>query len=82
MWGDEPAQTRLEKMIADLDGYIERRAAQLASPQIEAARADAVERIRRARHVLLRQDDLVTELRKQLVALERQLERAREVTSG
>jgi hypothetical protein len=67
----------LAAMIADLGGYIERHAAELAEPKIDAAQAAAAEEVRLARRETQRQEDLVTELRRRLTAQERITERLR-----
>lgn len=45
---------QLAAMIADLDGYIERRAAELAAPLIEEARAQAAQEVATARNEVQR----------------------------
>jgi hypothetical protein len=67
----------LSHVAADLDGYIERRAAELATPLIEQAEARADERLRSAGHEVQRQVDLVAELRKTLEVRDRQLAAAK-----
>lgn len=62
----------LAAVVSDLDGYIERRAAEQAAPMIAAARQEADERVAEAAAQVQRGDDLVHELRRRLDALERQ----------
>ncbi len=69
--GDLAAQLRA--MITDLDGYIERRAAEMAAPIIEAARADADARIAEAQFGLQRRDALTEEMRRRLAMQDRHL---------
>lgn len=56
----------LEKITSDLDGYLERRAAELAAPLIEQAEEHAAECLGKAEFEARRQADLVAELRRQL----------------
>ncbi|MEU8278187.1 winged helix-turn-helix domain-containing protein [Microbispora bryophytorum] len=69
----------LRDTVAGLDGHIERRAQQIADPLIEEARRAADERVaaaeRELANVRQRGEDLAAEFRRQLVALERQLDR-------
>ncbi|HEY3958617.1 MAG TPA: hypothetical protein VGM53_35080 [Streptosporangiaceae bacterium] len=53
----------LRAAIADLDGYIERRAAELAAPRIADAHAQAAAEASRLRAELARRADLVAEQR-------------------
>ena len=50
---------RLAAMIADLEGFIDRRAADLATPLIEEARAEAAREVAAARHEAERKEDLI-----------------------
>lgn len=61
---------RLDGMLANLDAHIERRAQELAQPLIAKAREAALTDIERARHQQQRAEDLVTELRRQIRALD------------
>jgi hypothetical protein len=63
----------LRAAIADLDGYIERRAAERAAPLIAEARAEATEKIAQARAELQRQQDLIAEMRRVLGIRDQQL---------
>ncbi|MGH3409453.1 MAG: hypothetical protein ACRDRJ_44220 [Streptosporangiaceae bacterium] len=65
---------QLRAVIADLDGYIEQRAAELAAPGIEGAREQAAAETRRLRAELTRREDLVAELRKRIEGLEDRLD--------
>lgn len=58
-------------MIANLQEYIDRRAGELAAPHIAAAGVQAGEEVAAARSGQQRAEDLVTELRRQFAALER-----------
>ena len=78
---------RLAAMIADLDGFINRRAAEQAAPLIDAARAEAAMAVAAAgRHIarleaeLTRARDLIDELRRHVDARNRQLDRWHEAT--
>ena len=72
----------LAAMIADLDGYIERHAAELAEPKIDVAQAAAAKEVRLARLETQRQEDLVKELRRRLIAQERIAGRLRAEAEG
>lgn len=73
--GDETILTeRLSRMIANLDAYITRRGAELAEEHIKAADEDCAQRIAAAEFETQRRDGLITELRRRIAALERQLE--------
>lgn len=61
----------LADMIANLEGYIERRAAELAAPQIAKAREAALVGVEGARGLQQRAEDLAVELRRQLRAVTR-----------
>jgi ATP-dependent Clp protease ATP-binding subunit ClpA len=67
----------LQATIADLDGYIERRAAELAKPAVEEARADADGKVRAAEADAQRWKDCNTELERQILPLRQRLERSR-----
>jgi len=67
----------LADMLSDLDGYIERRAAEMAAPAIEAAQADAVGKVRAAEADAQRWKDCNTELERQIRPLRQRLERSR-----
>lgn len=70
---------QLRAVIADLDGYIERRAAELAAPGIAGAREQAAAEAGRLRAELARSEDLVAELRKRIEGLEDRLDDLRVV---
>lgn len=76
--------TRLAETIADLNGYIEKRALEWAEPRIEAAyraaRTEIDEVKRAAASDRQRSADLVTELRRQIAALERQIQPRAQIT--
>ena len=79
----------LAATIRDLDSYIERRAEELANPLIAEAAAEAAGRVRaeqdllaEARAEILRQKDLVTELRRVAAARDRVAERWRAEAQG
>lgn len=74
---DETAETlaRLQVILADLDGYITRRAEEVAEPLIRQARAEAALQARAAEFETQRQIDLVRELRRRLTSADRRLER-------
>lgn len=87
MTGPPAPLDRLAVMIADLDGYISRRAAELAVPLADAARAEAAKavtaaeaRIEELEGDLLRATDLAAELRRHVDARNRQLDRWHEAT--
>lgn len=65
----------LQRITADLNGYIEQRATDLAAPLIEKAQAEAAEQVRRIEMDLQRQTDLVAECRRQMKPLIRHSER-------
>ncbi|MGH3158658.1 MAG: hypothetical protein ACRDNF_19065 [Streptosporangiaceae bacterium] len=73
---DSPAGLagHLRAVIADLEGYIERRAAELAAPGIEGAQEQAAAETRRLRAELARREDLVAELRRRIEGLEDRLD--------
>jgi hypothetical protein len=64
---------QLRAMIADPDCHIERRAAEIAAPEIATAQAAADARIAEAQFELQRTDDLIGELRKRLAMQDRHL---------
>jgi hypothetical protein len=70
-WSDQPAMTRLERICSDPEGFIERKAAELAAPAIAEARRSAVASEQRMA-------DLQQEFGRKIRALERQLAQARE----
>ncbi|HEY3958623.1 MAG TPA: hypothetical protein VGM53_35110 [Streptosporangiaceae bacterium] len=64
----------LRAAVADLDGYIERQAAELAAPRIADARAQTAAEAKRLRAELARCGDLVAELRQRIEGLEDRLD--------
>ncbi|GAA4933929.1 glutamyl-tRNA reductase [Nonomuraea thailandensis] len=64
----------LSDVIANLDDYIERRAAERAASRIAEGGAAAAERVQSARGMQQRAEDLATELRRQLNARDRQVD--------
>jgi hypothetical protein len=70
----------LRSVTADLDGYIARRAAELAAPVVARAREEAAAVVARAEDELRRRDDLAAELRRHAEAMERQLSSWRRAT--
>lgn len=68
----------LADMIANLDAYIDRRAADLAGPLIAKAQEEAAVEIQGALGLQQRAEDLVIELRRHLKALDRQATEYRE----
>jgi hypothetical protein len=64
---------QLRAMLADLDGYVQRRAEDLAEPMIRDAEARARLAVVEARGEVQRQTDLVAELRKRIEAQGRRL---------
>ncbi len=68
---------RLAAMLADLQGYVERRAGGLAAPHIAEAGRLAGEEIAAARREQQRAEDLATELRRQRDTVERHRDRHR-----
>jgi hypothetical protein len=75
--GIAEVQRTLALMLADLEGFIERKAREVAAPLIEQADAIAEERVREADQRTQRQADLVAELRRQAAFLRRQLDQSR-----
>lgn len=69
----------LQAMITDLDGYIDRRAQELAAPVIAAAEQSVREARAETAGTQQRGDDVAAELRRRITGLERSLERARDV---
>lgn len=59
----------LRHIVGDLDGYLERRAAEMAAPRIAEAEADAQRRIGEKGQELERERDLTAEMRRQIIAL-------------
>ena len=76
------AADRLAAMIADLEGFIDRRAAVLAAPLIEEARAEAAGQFAAARHEVERKEDLIAEYRRQVKVMERQLDAWQDATGS
>lgn len=74
----EDLLNRLSNMTADLQGYIERRAGEVAAPHIAEAGRLAGEEVAAARRQQERAEDLVAEMRRQLSALERHQREYRE----
>jgi hypothetical protein len=72
----------LRATVADLEGYIERRAAEHAAPIVAVAERGAKEAFATARAEVERKEDLITELGRRLRALERQAAHWREVAEG
>lgn len=70
--------SELKGMTADLQGHIERRAAELAQPLIDQAREDAAVEVKSAQGMQQRAEDLNTELRRQLRPLGRQVDHYRQ----
>lgn len=68
---------RLQNTINDLDGYIDLRARELAAPLIDAAQVEADQRVAEAQNEARRWQDVTSELRRQIKALERRLDRER-----
>lgn len=62
---------QLVEVTANLQKHIDERAAEFARPLINAARAEAAEKVRAAMAEARRQEDLVAELRRQIVHVER-----------
>lgn len=76
MTAEADALTRLRDCLADLEGYVTRRATELAAPLIEIAQAEAAALVKSAEFEAQRQIDLVRELRRRLAAIERQTAQA------
>jgi hypothetical protein len=72
----------LRAAITDLDGYIERRAAELTAPLIASAAAEAGTKAARAERELRTQQDLADELKTRLALRDRQLEQWRTATGA
>ena len=70
MTTDGDTLAKLRDCLADLEGYVTRRATELAAPLIEIAQADAAALVRAAEFEAQRQIDLVRELRKRLAVFE------------
>lgn len=69
---------RLDGMLANLQVHIDQRAQELAQPLIDQAREAAAVEVKGAQGMQQRAEDLVTELRRQFTALERNRDRYRE----
>jgi hypothetical protein len=69
--------SQLAATVADLDGYISRRAGELAAPKIAEAIAAAERDVAAAQFEAVRSADLVAEMRRRLSALESGLGRLR-----
>jgi hypothetical protein len=76
------AAGRLAAMIADLEGFIDRRAEDLAAPLIEEARAEAARQVAVARQKAERKEDLIAEYRRQVKVMERQLDAWQDATGS
>jgi hypothetical protein len=72
----------LRATAADLDGYIERRAAEHAAPLIAEAKDRADERVAEAQALLLREKDVLVELRRYIRSLNRQVTHWHDVATG
>lgn len=72
------ALTTLRDMIANLQEHIDYRAAEIAQPLIDQAREAAAVEVKGAQGMQQRAEDLVTELRRQFTALERNRDRYKE----
>jgi hypothetical protein len=73
-----PDLATLKAMIADLDGYIDRRAHDIAVPLVAQAEADAMAQVLAAERDAERWKDLNDELRRRLKPLQRQADEAAE----
>jgi hypothetical protein len=71
----EPVLDRLHAITADLLGYLEHRATEIAAPRIAEAERAAAATVRAANAELQRRQDLVYELRRHLDASVRQVDR-------
>lgn len=69
---------RLDDMLANLQAHIDQRATEVAQPHIEEAREAAATEVKGAQGLQQRAEDLNTELRRQLKALESQNTRIRQ----
>jgi hypothetical protein len=78
---NDPLAANLRAIAADLDGYIERRATELAVPLIAEAKDRADERVEETQALLLRERDVLVELRRYIRALNRQVTHWREVAT-
>lgn len=78
--GPEALAARLEQITSDLDGYLERRAWEIADPHIQRAHKAARELVTQAQREEQRQRDLVDELRRQFNAAVRRAQRAEHKT--
>lgn len=72
------ADPDLRDMIANLQAYIDRRAAEIAAPHIAEARDAAHAQVVTAKREQQRVEDLITEMRRQFDGLERYNKRYRE----
>lgn len=78
--GPDALAARLEQITSDLDGYLERRAWEIAEPRIQRAHEAARELVTQAQRAEQRQRDLVDELRRQYNAAVRRAQRAEHTT--
>jgi transcriptional regulator with XRE-family HTH domain len=78
--GPEALAARLEQITRDLDGYLERRAWEIAESHIQRAHEAARELVTQAQRQEQRQRDLVDELRRQYNAAVRRAQRAEHTT--
>lgn len=69
---------KLDGMLANLQAHIDRRAQELAQPLIAKAREAAATDVERAQHEQQRAEDLVTELRRHVRALEQRRDEQRQ----
>lgn len=77
--GNVPATVdQMAAMIADLDGYIARRAREIAQPMVRAAQDQASAQVGAAQRETERQRDLVTELGRRLGPADQQVEQIRD----
>lgn len=82
MMAEHETLAQLRACLADLDGFIERRAQELANPLIQQAHAEAAEQVRAAQFEWQRQKEVVAELRCRVRARDRQTAHWREVAEG
>lgn len=73
---------QLAAMIADLEGYIERRATEIATPRIRAAEERAADDVAAARFQIELKEDVIAEQVRQLGVLDRALTKWREATGA
>ena len=76
MSGDDAPLDRLEAITRDLEGYVDRRAAELAAPQIAAAEDRHRDQLAGLEAQNQRLDDLLGELRRLVSVRDKQLEDA------